>query len=105
MFKTILSYRCIVTTNVLWLILTVPWVGLQCVISVFPDHTHLLLFFTKWLLEENEAVKESSPLCSVLANICVGPYFTTDHKYEIGQMQLQYCRFENVHVIFICEFV
>ena len=22
---------------------TVPWVGLQCVIVVFPDHTHLLL--------------------------------------------------------------
>ena len=21
-----------------------PWVGLQCVIVVFPDHTHLLIF-------------------------------------------------------------
>ena len=30
------------TINVLWLFLTVPWVGLQCVIVVFPDHTHLL---------------------------------------------------------------
>ena len=28
--------------NVMWLFLTVPWVGLQCVIVVFPDHTHLL---------------------------------------------------------------
>ena len=27
---------------VMWLFLTVPWVGLQCVIVVFPDHTHLL---------------------------------------------------------------
>ena len=27
--------------NVLWLFLTVPWVGLQCVIVVFPDHTYL----------------------------------------------------------------
>ena len=36
------SYRCIVTINVLWLFLTVPWVGLQCVIVVFPGHTHLL---------------------------------------------------------------
>ena len=36
-----LSYRCIVTINVLWLFLTVPWVGLQCVILVFPDHIHL----------------------------------------------------------------
>ena len=37
-----LSYRCIVTVNVLWIFLTVPWVGLQGVIVVFPDHTHLL---------------------------------------------------------------
>ena len=38
----LLSYRCIVTINVLWLFLTVPWVGLHCVIVVFPVHTHLL---------------------------------------------------------------
>ena len=37
----LLSYRCSVTINVLWLYLTVPWVGLQCTIVVFPDHTHL----------------------------------------------------------------
>ena len=28
--------------NVLWLFLTVPRAGLQCVIVVFLDHTHLL---------------------------------------------------------------
>ena len=39
----LLSYRCIDTINVLWLFLTVTWVGLQCVIVAFPDHTHLLL--------------------------------------------------------------
>ena len=38
----LLSFRCLVTVNVLWLFLTVPWVGLQCVIGVFLDHTHLL---------------------------------------------------------------
>ena len=38
----LLSYRCIVAINVLWLFLTVRWVGLLCVIVVFPDHTHLL---------------------------------------------------------------
>ena len=38
----LLSYRCTVTVNVLWLFLTVPWVSLQCVIVVFPDQTHLL---------------------------------------------------------------
>ena len=39
----LLSERCIVTINVLWLYLTVPWVGLHCVIVVFPDHTYLIL--------------------------------------------------------------
>ena len=38
----LLSYICLVTANVLWLFLIVPWVGLQCVIVVFPDHTHFL---------------------------------------------------------------
>ena len=37
----VISYRCTVTINVLWLFLTVQWVGLQCAIEVFP-HTHLL---------------------------------------------------------------
>ena len=41
----LLSYSCIVTINVLWLFLTVPWVSLQCVIVVFSDHTHLLYNF------------------------------------------------------------
>ena len=41
----LLSYICIVTINVVWLFLTVPWVGLQCVIMFFPDHTHLLFEF------------------------------------------------------------
>ena len=40
----VLSYRCMVTINVLWLFLTVTWVGLQCLIVIFPDHTHLLLY-------------------------------------------------------------
>ena len=38
----LLTYRCIVTVKVMWLFLTVPWVGLQCVILVFPDHTQFL---------------------------------------------------------------
>ena len=39
----LLSCRSIVTINFLWIFLMVPWVGLQCVIVVFPDHAHLLL--------------------------------------------------------------
>ena len=37
-----LSSWCLVAVSVLWLFLMVPWVGLQCVIVVFPHHTHLL---------------------------------------------------------------
>ena len=44
----LLSYRCTFTINVLWLFLTVPWVGVGYVIVVFPDHTYLLfdVFFS-----------------------------------------------------------
>ena len=38
----LLSYRCLVSVNILWLFLTVPWVGLQCFIVVFPNHINLL---------------------------------------------------------------
>ena len=40
----LLSFRCIVTIDVLLLFLTVLLVGLQRVILVFPDHIHLLLY-------------------------------------------------------------
>ena len=38
----LLSCGCLAAVEVLRLFLTVPWVGLRCVIVVFPDHTHLL---------------------------------------------------------------
>ena len=38
--------------NVVWLILDVPWVGLQFVIVVFPDHTHLLFLTCNFLRAE-----------------------------------------------------
>ena len=40
----LLSYRCIVTINFVWPFLAVPWVGLRCVIVVFPDHSHCFMF-------------------------------------------------------------
>ena len=39
----LIYFGCLVTVNVLWLFVTMPWVGLQCKIVVFSDHTHLLL--------------------------------------------------------------
>ena len=38
----LLSSRCHVAISVLFLFLTVPCVGLQCVILAFPDHNHFL---------------------------------------------------------------
>ena len=38
----LLSFGSLFTVNALWLFLTVSWGGLQCVIVVFPDQTHLL---------------------------------------------------------------
>ena len=35
----LLSYRCIVTINVLWLFLTVSWVGLQYLIFTYIAHS------------------------------------------------------------------
>ena len=38
----LLSFGFLVTVSVLWLFLTVSWVGLQFVIVVFTDHIHFL---------------------------------------------------------------
>ena len=47
----LLSSRCLVTVYVLWLFLTVPWVGLQCMVVEIPDHTHLFFIFICRLLK------------------------------------------------------
>ena len=44
---------CIVTVIVLWLFLMVLWVGLHCVIVVFPDHTHIILNIRTYILSNN----------------------------------------------------
>ena len=38
----LLCFCCLMDVLLLWLFLLVPWIGQQCVIVVFPDHTHLL---------------------------------------------------------------
>ena len=43
----LLSYGCLVTVYVLWLFLTMPWVGLQCLLVVFPDYTHFFFYNVK----------------------------------------------------------
>ena len=56
----LLSYRCIVTINILWLFLTVPWVGLQCVNEVFPDHTLLRFACISIAVQESNVCYEHS---------------------------------------------
>ena len=46
--------------SVVWLFLTVPWVCLQFVIVVIPDHTHLLFSF--YVLKE---LNNSEPVYSL----------------------------------------
>ena len=43
-FFTFIIFLMSCDSKCLWLFLTVPMVSLQCVIVVFPDHIHLLLF-------------------------------------------------------------
>ena len=40
----LLPSLCLVAVSVLWLFLKLPWVGLQCVIVAFPDHTDTYFF-------------------------------------------------------------
>ena len=65
----LLSYRCIVTINVLWLFLTVPWVGLQYVIVVFPDHSHLLFAINLKRKRKLVALHLLSYRCIVTINV------------------------------------
>ena len=53
-----LSSWCLVV--VVWLFLTVPWVCLQFVIVVFPDHTDLLFFKTNYRLMQVKSIAECS---------------------------------------------
>ena len=62
----LLSYGCLATVNVLRLFLTVPWVGLCCVIVVFPDHSQLLFYLRR--LSESRSSGGSSP--SVCLSVC-----------------------------------
>ena len=49
----IIVLQMIVTVTVLWLFLTVPLFGLQCVIVVFPDHTYFLKFYLRYLVQDS----------------------------------------------------
>ena len=51
-----MCFNYLVTGSVLWLFLMVLWVGLQCTIVVFPDHTHLLFSQKKSAFREEQVL-------------------------------------------------
>ena len=48
------------TVSVLWLLLRPPWVGVQCVIVVFPGHTHLLFCLSKDIINSQSNYTDST---------------------------------------------
>ena len=59
--------QTLVTVNVVWLFLTVAWVGLQCMIVVFPDHTHLLYCFENVIIYTYIFIPFSLPYCAFVS--------------------------------------
>ena len=53
--KLSLQFSTLVAGSVMWLFLTVPWVGLRCETVVFTGHTHLL--FVGSLIQEGTFVQ------------------------------------------------
>ena len=43
--RELVAFLYHVTVSILCLFLTVPWVGMQCVIVVFPGHTHFFMLY------------------------------------------------------------
>ena len=78
----LLSLSCWCLVFVVWLFLVVPWVCLQFVIVVFPDHTHLLLLQT---------VASDLGLC----------YLSMTHKKNVRLTQVKYfCCLCNSHQLY-----
>ena len=64
----LLSYRYIVTINVLWLVLTVPWVCLHNVIVEFPDHTKLLFAKRDWVNHQAGSMMQYLNVMAIFSN-------------------------------------
>ena len=71
-----LSYECLVTVYVLWLFLTVTWVGLQCVIVVF------LIILTYFLFYLVAYFKKTHTYIH-----CIYMHFTPDRKHILKKLE------------------
>ena len=80
---------CIVTINVLWLFLVVPWVGLQCVIVVLSDHTHLIFAYVTCMnIKSNRCWLVEQSLYSVIYRETNDTSTITNDTYEPQLKQL-----------------
>ena len=84
-----LSSWCLVI--VVWLFLVVPWVCLQFVIVVFPDHTHLVIFI--WSKFDDSMLKLLKETHSLNFNI--------NHIYCKGDLYFL-CIYSFGNVIHLC---
>ena len=84
------------TVSVLWLFLTVPWVGMQCVIVVFPDHTHLLFFYICAFL---------IMVSKILHNVSILSYFSSFVYFWIRTYYLDISILFGGFVSIICSMV
>ena len=66
----------------------VPWVGLQCVIVVFPDHTHLLFntnsSAVNAVLIMSETQSEDKDLCETLRLVTLDACKTLNVVWHLG---------------------
>ena len=70
---------------VLWLFLSVPWVCLQFVIVIFPNHTHLL--FWGVIHANSDGFGESAHLLGL-----VRAFVPVQNSYVVAQMAIE-CNF------------
>ena len=85
------------TVSVLWLFLTMPWVGLQYVIVVLPKHTHLLFNVRNHLNFIGEGERLPGPgnyfPRSIFCMVRYWIFFSQDHAFFLTkQKRLVYKR-------------
>ena len=96
-----LSSWCLVIA--VWLFLAVPWVCLQFVIVVFPDHTHLLFFI---LILKNEIwasydILEWDLSCSLRINVW---FYMIKSSLSVGEYMQQSIRYGKWNIVSLCHF-
>ena len=69
---------------VVWLFLAVPWLCLQFVVVVFPNHIHLLFFSQLMVLVVQEASSDQEWTVPILLNVL------PDHHLHMCIFEYQY---------------